>query len=250
VILYPAIDLKEGRCVRLAQGDMSRATVFNNDPGEQARIFEAKGFEYLHIVDLDGAFAGQARNSEAVEIILSSIQIPAQLGGGIRDMNAVAYWLDRGVTRVILGTAAVKNPGFVREAARHYPGRVAVGIDAREGMVAVEGWAKTTAMSALDLGKSFEDAGVAAIIYTDIVRDGLLQGLNLEATLALADKVAIPVIASGGLASLEDVERLLAPDCAKIAGAVAGRALYDGRLDAEAALEMIRAWRGAKGAEA
>ena len=250
MILYPAIDLKEGRCVRLAQGDMSRATVFNNDPGEQARIFEAKGFEYLHIVDLDGAFAGQARNSEAVEIILSSIQIPAQLGGGIRDMNAVAYWLDRGVTRVILGTAAVKNPGFVREAARHYPGRVAVGIDAREGMVAVEGWAKTTAMSALDLGKSFEDAGVAAIIYTDIVRDGLLQGLNLEATLALADKVAIPVIASGGLASLEDVERLLAPDCAKIAGAVAGRALYDGRLDAEAALEMIRAARGAEGAEA
>ena len=250
MILYPAIDLKEGRCVRLAQGDMSRATVFNNDPGEQARLFEAKGFEYLHIVDLDGAFAGQARNSEAVEIILSSIQIPAQLGGGIRDMNAVAYWLDRGVTRVILGTAAVKNPGFVREAARHYPGRVAVGIDAREGMVAVEGWAKTTSMSALDLGKSFEDAGVAAIIYTDIARDGLLQGLNLEATLALAEKVAIPVIASGGLASLEDVERLLAPDYAKIAGAVAGRALYDGRLDAEAALALIRAARAAKGAEA
>jgi phosphoribosylformimino-5-aminoimidazole carboxamide ribotide isomerase len=250
MILFPAIDLKEGRCVRLAQGDMSRATVFNNDPGEQARVFEAKGFEYLHIVDLDGAFAGQARNSEAVEIILSSIQIPAQLGGGIRDMNAVAYWLDRGVTRVILGTAAVKNPGFVREAARHYPGRVAVGIDAREGMVAVEGWAKTTAMSALDLGKSFEDAGVAAIIYTDIVRDGLLQGLNLEATLALADKVAIPVIASGGLASLKDVERLLAPDYAKIAGAVAGRALYDGRLDAESALAMIRAARAAKGAGA
>ena len=250
MILYPAIDLKEGRCVRLAQGDMSRATVFNNDPGEQARIFEATGFEYLHIVDLDGAFAGQARNSEAVEIILSSIQIPAQLGGGIRDMNAVAYWLDRGVTRVILGTAAVKNPGFVREAARHYPGRVAVGIDAREGMVAVEGWAKTTSMSALDLGKSFEDAGVAAIIYTDIARDGLLQGLNLEATLALAEKVAIPVIASGGLASLEDVERLLAPDYAKIAGAVAGRALYDGRLDAEAALTLIRVARAAKGAEA
>ena len=250
MILYPAIDLKEGRCVRLAQGDMSRATVFNNDPGEQARIFEATGFEYLHIVDLDGAFAGQARNSEAVEIILSSIQIPAQLGGGIRDMNAVAYWLDRGLTRVILGTAAVKNPGFVREAARHYPGRVAVGIDAREGMVAVEGWAKTTSMSALDLGKSFEDAGVAAIIYTDIARDGLLQGLNLEATLALAEKVAIPVIASGGLASLEDVERLLAPDYAKIAGAVAGRALYDGRLDAEAALTLIRVARAAKGAEA
>ncbi len=250
MILYPAIDLKEGRCVRLAQGDMSRVTVFNNDPGEQARIFEANGFEYLHIVDLDGAFAGHALNSEAVEMILSSIQIPAQLGGGIRDMNAVAYWLDRGVTRVILGTAAVKNPGFVREAARHYPGRVAVGIDAREGMVAVEGWAKTTSMSALDLGKSFEDAGVAAIIYTDIARDGLLQGLNLEATLALAEKVAIPVIASGGLASLEDVERLLAPDYAKIAGAVAGRALYDGRLDAEAALAMIRAARGALGTEA
>jgi phosphoribosylformimino-5-aminoimidazole carboxamide ribotide isomerase len=240
VILYPAIDLKQGQCVRLAQGDMARATVFNNDPGEQARIFEAKGFEYLHIVDLDGAFAGQARNSAAVEIILSSIQIPAQLGGGIRDMNAVAYWLDRGVTRVILGTAAVKNSGFVRDAARHYPGRVAVGIDARDGMVAVDGWAKTTTMSALDLGKSFEDAGVAAIIHTDIARDGLLQGLNVEATLALAETVAIPVIASGGLASLDDVKRLLQPDCAKIAGAVAGRALYDGRLDAAAALEMIR----------
>ncbi len=240
MILYPAIDLKQGQCVRLAQGDMARATVFNNDPGEQARIFEAKGFEYLHIVDLDGAFAGQARNSAAVEIILSSIQIPAQLGGGIRDMNAVAYWLDRGVTRVILGTAAVKNPGFVRDAARHYPGRVAVGIDARDGMVAVDGWAKTTTMSALDLGKSFEDAGVAAIIHTDIARDGLLQGLNVEATLALAETVAIPVIASGGLASLDDVKRLLQPDCAKIAGAVAGRALYDGRLAAAAALEMIR----------
>jgi len=250
VILYPAIDLKQGRCVRLAQGDMARATVFNNDPGEQARIFEANGFEYLHIVDLDGAFAGQARNSEAVELILSSIQIPAQLGGGIRDMSAVAYWLDRGVTRVILGTAAVKNPGFVREAARHHPGRVAVGIDAREGMVAVEGWAKTTTMPALDLGKSFEDAGVAAIIYTDIARDGLLQGLNIEGTLALAEKVAIPVIASGGLASLQDIERLLQPDCAKIGGAVAGRALYDGRLDAAAALEMIRTARDAKQADA
>jgi phosphoribosylformimino-5-aminoimidazole carboxamide ribotide isomerase len=249
VILYPAIDLKQGQCVRLAQGDMARATVFNNDPGEQARIFEAKGFEYLHIVDLDGAFAGQARNSAAVEIILSSIQIPAQLGGGIRDMNAVAYWLDRGVTRVILGTAAVKNPGFVRDAARHYPGRVAVGIDAREGLVAVDGWAKTTTMSALDLGKSFEDAGVAAIIYTDIARDGLLAGLNMEATLALAETVAIPVIASGGLASLDDVKRLLQPDCAKLAGAIAGRALYDGRLDAAAALEMIRAARGAKEAD-
>ena len=249
MILYPAIDLKQGQCVRLAQGDMARATVFNNDPGEQARIFEAKGFEYLHIVDLDGAFAGQARNSAAVELILSSIQIPAQLGGGIRDMNAVAYWLDRGVTRVILGTAAVKNPGFVREAARNYPGRVAVGIDAREGMVAVDGWAKTTAMSALDLGKSFEDAGVAAIIYTDIARDGLLQGLNVEATLALAETVAIPVIASGGLASLDDVKRLLQPDCAKLAGAIAGRALYDGRLDAAAALQMIRAARGAKEAD-
>jgi len=245
LILYPAIDLKQGRCVRLAQGDMARATVFNNDPGEQARIFESNGFEYLHIVDLDGAFAGQARNSAAVELILSSIQIPAQLGGGIRDMNAVAYWLDRGVTRVILGTAAVKNPGFVRDAARHYPGRVAVGIDARDGTVAVEGWAKTTTMSALELGKSFEDAGVAAIIYTDIARDGLLQGLNVEATLALAEKVAIPVIASGGLASLEDVKRLLQPDCAKLAGAIAGRALYDGRLDAAAALEMIREARGA-----
>jgi len=203
VILYPAIDLKQGQCVRLAQGDMARATVFNNDPGEQARIFEAKGFEYLHIVDLDGAFAGQARNSAAVEIILSSIQIPAQLGGGIRDMNAVAYWLDRGVTRVILGTAAVKNPGFVRDAARHYPGRVAVGIDARDGMVAVDGWAKTTTMSALDLGKSFEDAGVAAIIHTDIALattpDGALYDAMTSALVAEdPEATVIPYCLSAG----------------------------------------------------
>ena len=240
MILFPAIDLKDGQCVRLAQGDMGRATVFNDDPAEQARRFEAQGFEYLHMVDLDGAFAGAARNAAAVEAILSAIGIPTQLGGGIRNTAAVAYWLERGVTRVILGTAAVKNPALVRDAARNFPGRVAVGIDAKDGLVAVEGWAQTTSMTARDLGRSFEDAGVAAIVYTDIARDGVLQGLNIESTLALAQAVAIPVIASGGLASLEDVKRLLQPDCAKLAGAITGRALYDGRLDPTEALELIR----------
>ncbi len=245
MILFPAIDLKEGQCVRLAQGDMDRATVFNDDPAEQARAFEAQGFEYLHVVDLDGAFAGAPRNAAAVESILSALTIPVQLGGGIRDMRTLAGWLDKGVTRVIIGTAAVKDPSFVREAARVYPGRVAVGIDAKDGMVAVEGWARTTRMSALDLGRSFEDAGVSAIIYTDIARDGILTGLNIEQTLALANALTIPVIASGGLASLADIERLLQPDCAKLAGAITGRALYDGRLDPKAALALIRQARAA-----
>ncbi|QGM96227.1 1-(5-phosphoribosyl)-5-[(5-phosphoribosylamino)methylideneamino]imidazole-4-carboxamide isomerase [Methylocystis parvus] len=240
MILFPAIDLKEGQCVRLAQGDMDRATVFNDDPAKQARAFEAQGFEYLHVVDLDGAFAGAPRNAEAVESILAALTIPVQLGGGIRDMRTLAGWLDKGVTRAIIGTAAVKDPSFVREAARIYPGRVAVGIDAKEGMVAVDGWARTTRMSALDLGKSFEDAGVAAIIYTDISRDGVLTGLNIEQTLALANALTIPVIASGGLASLADIERLVQPDCAKLAGAITGRALYDGRLDPAEALALIR----------
>jgi phosphoribosylformimino-5-aminoimidazole carboxamide ribotide isomerase len=240
VILFPAIDLKEGQCVRLAQGDMDRATVFNDDPAEQARAFEAQGFEYLHVVDLDGAFAGAPRNAAAVEAILSALKIPVQLGGGIRDMRTLAGWLDKGVTRIIIGTAAVKDPSFVREAARVYPGRVAVGIDAKDGMVAVEGWARTTRMSALDLARSFEDAGVSAIIYTDIARDGILTGLNIEQTLALANALTIPVIASGGLASLADIERLLQPDCARLAGAITGRALYDGRLDPAEALALIR----------
>ena len=240
MILFPAIDLKEGQCVRLAQGDMARATIFNHNPLEQARAFETQGFEYLHVVDLDGAFAGAPRNAQAVEAILSGLKIPVQLGGGIRDMRVLSSWLDKGVARVIIGTAAVNDPSFVREAARLYPGRVAVGIDARDGMVAVDGWARATQMSAPDLGKSFEDAGVAAIIYTDITRDGVLTGLNIEATLALAHSLEIPVIASGGLASILDVERLLLPDCARLAGAITGRALYDGRLDPAEALSLIR----------
>jgi phosphoribosylformimino-5-aminoimidazole carboxamide ribotide isomerase len=240
MILFPAIDLKEGRCVRLEQGDMAKATVFNEDPAAQALAFEAQGFEYLHIVDLDGAFAGRPMNARAVEAILAQAKIPAQLGGGIRDLETIEAWLEKGVSRVIIGTAAVRDPELVRRAAKLHPGRVAVGIDARDGLVAVEGWASVSALAAADLGKRFEDAGVAAIIYTDIARDGLLRGLNIEATLALADALAIPVIASGGLASLEDVERLLRPDCARLAGAVAGRALYDGRLDPARALELIR----------
>lgn len=246
MILFPAIDLKEGQCVRLAQGDMDRATVFNDDPAEQARAFARQGFEYLHVVDLDGAFAGAPRNAAAVEAILAALTIPVQLGGGIRDMRTLSSWLEKGVARVIIGTAAVKDPSFVREAARLYPGRVAVGIDAKDGMVAVDGWARTTRMSALDLGRSFEDAGVAAIIYTDIARDGILTGLNIEQTLALANALTIPVIASGGLASLDDIERLLEPDCARLAGAITGRALYDGRLDPAQALALIRAARPAE----
>jgi phosphoribosylformimino-5-aminoimidazole carboxamide ribotide isomerase len=241
MILFPAIDLKQGQCVRLQQGDMARATIFNEDPAAQARAFEAQGFAYLHVVDLDGAFAGRSMNAAAIEDILASISIPLQLGGGIRDIGAIEAWLGKGVARVIIGTAAVRDPGLVRQAARLHPGRIAVGIDARDGMVAVEGWAESSKLAAAELGQRFEDAGVAAIIYTDIARDGLLKGLNIEATLALAQKLSIPVIASGGLASLADVERLLMPDCAKLAGAIAGRALYDGRLDPAEALSLI--WR-------
>jgi phosphoribosylformimino-5-aminoimidazole carboxamide ribotide isomerase len=245
VILFPAIDLKDGACVRLEQGDMARATVFHRDPIAQAQAFEAQGFEYLHVVDLDGAFAGKPVNAEAVERIVDATSIPVQLGGGIRDIDTVEAWLDQGVARVIVGTAAVRDPGFVAEAAALYPGRVAVALDARDGMVAVEGWAKTSALNALDVARRFEDAGVAALIYTDIARDGLLAGLNLAATIALAEAVDVPVIASGGLASIEDVRALLQPPARKVAGAIAGRALYDGRLDAAAALALIRAARGA-----
>ena len=241
MILFPAIDLKEGRCVRLVRGDMAQATVFNNDPAAQAKAFVDQGFEYLHVVDLDGAFAGKPVNADAVSRILDVCKIPLQLGGGIRDMATIDKWLARGVTRVIIGTAAVRDPSLVREAARRYPGRVAVGIDARQGFVAVEGWAQVSQLSAAELGKRFEDAGVAAIIYTDIARDGVLKGLNIEATLALADALTIPVIASGGLASLDDIRRLLQPDCARLAGAISGRALYDGRLDPAQALALIRA---------
>jgi phosphoribosylformimino-5-aminoimidazole carboxamide ribotide isomerase len=245
VILYPAIDLKDGVCVRLEQGDRARATVFNRDPASQAHRFEAQGFKYLHLVDLDAAFAGKPMNARAVDRILETISIPLQLGGGIRDMATVEGWLEKGVTRVIIGTAAVREPAFVHEAAHRFPGRVAVGLDARDGKVAVEGWAETSELTALEIARRFEDAGVAAIIYTDIARDGLLTGLNMEATVALADAISIPVIASGGLASLDDIRALLKPEAAKLGGAIAGRALYDGRLDPAAALALITAHGGA-----
>ena len=245
MILFPAIDLKDGQCVRLEQGDMQRATVFNADPADQARRFAAEGFEWLHVVDLNGAFAGRSVNGEAVAAILAAVKIPVQLGGGVRDMAAIEAWLGKGMARVILGTAAVNDPDLVRAAAKKYPGKVAVGIDARRGKVAVRGWADVTEMDAIELGNRFEDAGVAAIIYTDIDRDGILKGLNIEATLKLAGAVSIPVIASGGLASLADIERLLRPDCAILEGAISGRALYDGRLDGKDALRLIRAARKA-----
>ena len=243
MILFPAIDLKEGECVRLIHGDMAQATVFNTDPAAQARDFENQGFEYLHVVDLDGAFAGKPMNALAVEAILKSVKMPVQLGGGIRDIRTIEGWLAKGVRRVIIGTAAVRDPEMVREAARLNPGRIAVGIDARDGLVAVEGWARTSKISARELGKRFEDAGVAAIIYTDIARDGVLKGLNIESTLELAEALEIPVIASGGLASLDDVKRLLEPDCRRLEGAITGRALYDGRLNPQEALGMIHAAR-------
>jgi phosphoribosylformimino-5-aminoimidazole carboxamide ribotide isomerase len=240
VILFPAIDLKEGRCVRLVQGDMAQAKVFNDDPGAQAAEFEGQGFSWVHVVDLDGAFAGAPKNASAVDAILARVSIPVQLGGGIREMRTLEGWIEKGVSRAIIGTAAVRDPAFVREAARLQPGKVAVGIDAKDGRVAVEGWAQTSSMTAEELGQRFEDAGVAAIIYTDIARDGILKGLNIEMTLALAEAVTIPVIASGGLASIDDIHRLLQPDCAMLAGAITGRALYDGRIDPREALAAIR----------
>jgi phosphoribosylformimino-5-aminoimidazole carboxamide ribotide isomerase len=239
VILFPAIDLKDGQCVRLKQGEMARATVFNDDPAAQARAFEAQGFRYLHIVDLNGAFAGKPVNAPAVEAILSAISIPVQLGGGIRDLATVEAWLAKGIARVILGTIAVRNPALVRDACRRFPGSVAVGIDARGGKVAVDGWAETSELTAIELARRFEDAGVAAIVYTDIDRDGILEGLNLPATAELARSTSIPVIASGGLAGLADIEALLRPEYAMLEGAIAGRALYDGRLDAKEALALL-----------
>jgi phosphoribosylformimino-5-aminoimidazole carboxamide ribotide isomerase len=241
VILFPAIDLKNGQCVRLRQGDMDQATVFNDDPAAQAAAFEGRGFRWLHVVDLDGAFAGKPMNGAAVDAILKAVSFPVQLGGGIRDMAVVEGWLAKGVARVIIGTAAVRDPAFVREAARAHPGRIVVGIDARDGLVAVEGWAETSTLSAVELGRRFEDAGVAAIVYTDIARDGMLAGVNWEGTIALADALSIPVIASGGLASLADIERLMQPDAARLEGAITGRALYDGRIDPAEALAIIAA---------
>jgi phosphoribosylformimino-5-aminoimidazole carboxamide ribotide isomerase len=239
MILYPAIDLKEGQAVRLLRGEMGSAQVFNADPAAQARAFVAAGCRWLHLVDLDGAFAGTAMNGAAVEAILAACPVPVQLGGGIREMGAAEGWLRRGVARVILGTVAVENPALVREAARAFPGQVAVGIDAREGRVATRGWAETTAIGATDLARRFEDAGVAAIIHTDIARDGAMQGPNVAATAALARAVAVPVIASGGVASLADLIALR--DTGVIAGAISGRALYDGAIDLAEALSALEA---------
>ncbi len=245
MILFPAIDLKEGLAVRLQQGDMARATVFNREPAQQAHEFELQGFKHLHIVDLDGAFAGKPMNAAAVERILNTVSMCVQLGGGIRDMATVEGWLSKGVNRVIIGTAAVRDPAFVKEAAREFPKQVAVGLDAKDGKVAVQGWAETSELTVLDIARRFEDAGVAAIIYTDVARDGMLTGLNLDATISLAEAVSIPVVASGGLASLDDIRQLLEPRAKKLSGAIAGRALYDGRLDPAQALAMVRAARGA-----
>jgi len=239
MILYPAIDLKDGQAVRLLRGDMEKSTVFNDDPAAQAMEFVAAGCEWLHLVDLNGAFAGEPVNAAAVESILARCKVPAQLGGGIRDMATIEHWLDKGLQRVILGTVAVENPDLVRDAARAFPGHVAVGIDARNGRVATKGWAEETDVMVTDLAKSFEDAGVAAIIYTDINRDGAMQGPNVEATADLARSVSIPVIASGGVSSLDDLIALR--DCgANLNGAISGRALYDGALDLKDALAVLR----------
>jgi phosphoribosylformimino-5-aminoimidazole carboxamide ribotide isomerase len=240
MILFPAIDLKDGRCVRLRRGDMAAATVFNDDPAAQARAFAAQGFQYLHAVDLDGAFAGASVNGAAVEAILEAVSFPVQLGGGIRSLAQIEAWLDKGLARVILGTAAVRDPALVKEAARRWPGRIAVGIDARGGKVAVEGWAETSELEAVELARRFEGAGVAAIVHTDIDRDGILAGINWDATLGLARVVRIPVIASGGLASMADIRRLAEPDAQVLEGAITGRALYDGRIDSREALAVLR----------
>ena len=239
MILYPAIDLKDGQAVRLLRGDMDKATVFNDDPAAQARAFVEAGCQWLHLVDLNGAFEGTPVNAGPVDAILAACDVPAQLGGGIRDMATIETWLSKGLARVILGTVAVENPDLVREAARTFPGKIAVGIDARDGLVATRGWAEETDVNATDLARSFEDAGVAAIIYTDINRDGAMQGPNIEATAALARAVSIPVIASGGVSSLADLEALR--DCgAGLNGAISGRALYDGALDLAEALAALK----------
>ena len=241
MILFPAIDLKDGVCVRLVRGEMDQATVFNTDPGEQARRFQDQGFAWLHMVDLNGAFAGKPVNGAAVERVLASVAIPVQLGGGIRDMATIGWWLERGVRRVILGTIALRDPALVKEACRTFPGQVAVGIDARGGFVAVEGWAATSEVKALDLALKFEDAGVAAIIYTDINRDGAMGGVNVEATADLAFSLTTPVIASGGVSTLDDLKALKAEESSGIAGVICGRAFYDGRIDPAEALALLAA---------
>ncbi|MAN78008.1 1-(5-phosphoribosyl)-5-[(5-phosphoribosylamino)methylideneamino]imidazole-4-carboxamide isomerase [Pelagibacterium flavum] len=240
MILFPAIDLKNGQCVRLKLGDMEQATVFNDDPAAQARAFEDQGFEYLHVVDLNGAFAGESVNGAAVEAILRAVDFPVQLGGGIRKLAHIESWLEKGLARVILGTVAVRDPELVKAACKAFPGRVAVGIDARGGKVAVEGWAETSELSAIDLAQRFEGAGVAAIIYTDIDRDGVLKGINWPSTLELAKATSIPVIASGGLADIGDIRRMTEPDAQILEGAISGRALYDGRIDSREALALLK----------
>jgi phosphoribosylformimino-5-aminoimidazole carboxamide ribotide isomerase len=240
MILFPAIDLKGGECVRLQLGEMDSATIYNPDPAAQAKTFEDQGFEWLHVVDLDGAFAGETKNGAAVESIIAATKNPVQLGGGIRNLEQIEAWLAKGLARVILGTVAVRDPDMVVEACRKYPGRIVVGIDARGGNVAVEGWAQSSTLGVAELAKKFEGAGVSAVIYTDIDRDGVLTGINWESTIRLASEVQIPVIASGGLASLDDVRRMTEPDCAILEGAITGRALYDGRIDPAEALAILR----------
>lgn len=241
MILFPAIDLKDGKCVRLKQGEMDSATIYNDDPAAQAAAFEAQGFEWLHVVDLNGAFKGESVNSAAVGAILKATSNPVQLGGGIRTLEQIEDWLDRGLARVILGTVAVRDPELVKQACKAFPGKIAVGIDARGGKVAVEGWAEASSLGVIELARKFEGAGVAAIIYTDIDRDGVLTGINWDATIDLADAVSIPVIASGGLASIADIVRMTMPDATRLEGAISGRALYDGRIDPAEALAILRA---------
>lgn len=243
MILFPAIDLKDGRCVRLQRGLMESATVFNDDPAAQARAFAEAGFQWLHCVDLNGAFDGRSVNAQAVKAIRAAIDLPIQLGGGIRDMKGVAGWLEAGITRVILGTVALTNPALVREAARTFPGQIVVGADAKGGRIATQGWAETTDLTPEELAERFEDAGVAAVLFTDVDRDGLLRGVNVSATARLARQVGIPVIASGGVSGIEDIEALVAAKEPNIEGVVIGRALYDGRIDAKAALRLANGVR-------
>ncbi|MFC3206490.1 1-(5-phosphoribosyl)-5-[(5-phosphoribosylamino)methylideneamino]imidazole-4-carboxamide isomerase [Aquamicrobium soli] len=240
MILFPAIDLKDGKCVRLRLGDMATATVYNDDPAAQAKAFEDQGFEWLHVVDLNGAFAGESVNGAAVDAILKATKNPVQLGGGIRTLAHIESWLERGLARVILGTVAVRDPDLVKQACKAFPGKVAVGIDAKGGKVAVEGWAEASSLGVVELAKKFEGAGVAAIIYTDIDRDGVLAGINWASTIGLAEAVSIPVIASGGLASMADIVRMTLPDAQRLEGAISGRALYDGRIDPAEALALLK----------